>query len=458
MTKNTYVFWFLALYLVISSFILLSSDPAPESHGEVNFSFGSADYIEYWSAWRVLRKSHLIYDPSAMQSEQNSLFDSSTSKNPRSEPLMMWNPPWLLYVMGPVLILPFALSVKAWIVFSVLLLAASARLLQLSIPKHHIGFLPILISMLLFHPVWFSLEYGQQGCLLTFGCALLIYGLTKHCYLTQALALFILSTKPHLFVLLFILVPIWNYQTLMAKENRAETTFGRSAVPFNAFKLFKAFGPYFVSLLLIAVLTVPTEFLRTGTTASWLAHLLQLGENSPNKWFSAAFFSALQSECIKEFPATTNSSYPLCNLLGALRLTIPVILAYALIRIGLSRTSSIFLRSFYSLNTIIFVLVLSITFSPFSWHFDSAPLCLAQGYAMVIELKRKAHSQTNRVKTCFGVLFSFLPFLLLSAISYELEKSVIKYHHLFFFFPITFAVIFILCTRYRFRQINCQNG
>ena len=82
---------------------------------------GTNDFIEYWSAYQLFLGDKNPYDPVLMLEIQRSLKDSVTT------PLMMWNPPWLLFFMAPILSFSFGTAASLW--FAMNLLFATGAIL-----------------------------------------------------------------------------------------------------------------------------------------------------------------------------------------------------------------------------------------------------------------------------------------------------------------------------------------
>jgi pyrimidine deaminase RibD-like protein len=162
-------------------------------------SLGTIDFIEYWSAYRIARSGGNPYDPHAMQLLQATI-------RPTSAALMMWNPPWLLLGMAPILALDFHTSAIVWLVCNVILLSAAIVLIAFSIIPATGRFTTTrnLFAGLLFTPAIYALALGQMGALLLFAAAIFFYGMTNKRTAVAALGLVLMTIKPHLFLLVFL--------------------------------------------------------------------------------------------------------------------------------------------------------------------------------------------------------------------------------------------------------------
>lgn len=182
-------------------------------------SYASGDFIEYWSAFRIAIDS----SPEANPYNGEQILAVQQSLRAQSEPLMMWNPPWLLVLFSPILCLPWKLSVLAWFGVSLLSYAFASYLVLSSVSKTPLGSRnPLfdkwkyILVFLSFPPLWTSLELGQIGCFLYLGVALLWRGLEKENPFAGAVGLVLLSLKPHLFLtLILVLLLFWARRLIL---------------------------------------------------------------------------------------------------------------------------------------------------------------------------------------------------------------------------------------------------
>jgi hypothetical protein len=172
--------------------------------------YGMLDFKEYWSAFQILQTGNNPYDPHVMLMYQKTAFDTEI-------PLMMWNPPWILVLLAPVLALDFQSAARAWFVIQVLFFAVSLILVlsvnKENLPSRHAGgdrfLLYVCIPGLIFSPVFNSLFYGQIGCLLLLGVSLVYYGVFRSSPVSFGAGVLLLSVKPHLFILLGVALLWW---------------------------------------------------------------------------------------------------------------------------------------------------------------------------------------------------------------------------------------------------------
>jgi hypothetical protein len=158
--------------------------------------FGEQDFIQYWTAFKFFINGENPYDIEATRALQCSLGHDC------DQVLVSWNPPWLLILMSPVLLLPFTMAAKGWVVVGFALSAAAAFLVADCYRQDLRSTIYALIGVFINAPLLLSAGFGQTGSLLLFAAALLLHGRVKSgSSLQQAIALVLLSVKPHLFIL-----------------------------------------------------------------------------------------------------------------------------------------------------------------------------------------------------------------------------------------------------------------
>ena len=83
---------------------------------------GSQDFIEYWSAGQLVIAGANPYDFDALYALQQTVGYSN------ADPMIMWNPPWLLVWIFPIFLLPFAEAAVSWLIVSLVLVLFSGIL------------------------------------------------------------------------------------------------------------------------------------------------------------------------------------------------------------------------------------------------------------------------------------------------------------------------------------------
>lgn len=159
--------------------------------------FSQIDFIEYYTSFQLFLNHKNPYDAQALLVLQKEIGINSLT------PLMMWNPPWLFLILGPVLSLPYSLACLVWFSMNILFVVASIRLTtkieDLNLPRNKV---PLVCSLVIFYPMISCLLMGQLGCFLTFILTCLYYALRKERDFLAGFCWFVLSIKPHLFIFL----------------------------------------------------------------------------------------------------------------------------------------------------------------------------------------------------------------------------------------------------------------
>lgn len=289
---------------------------------------GSNDYIQYWTAFQLLKKGENFYDANALFTEQRKIHPAL------AEPMRMWNPPWLLLPLAPVLSLDFKLSVTAWFICNLALLLATGFIAARCVPQSSISPIIVIFFSLLFMPAWETVAFGQISILLGFLVALQFYALTYGHPLFGGFALASLSFKPHLFLPLGIAILWWSLSHRQLKFLLATASF--------------------FALYLGAIYSI-----SPSAISNWLAAL----SDPPLHWQVSSFVGILRTIGDRGF------SNPLPELVWVIPLLASVATVVWLIFCGSEIQWS---KHFIPL------LLISLILSPYAWFADQATLIVAQ--------------------------------------------------------------------------------
>lgn len=160
------------------------------------------DFVEYWSAYQLAASGMNPYEPAQMEIVQRSLGRTGP-------PLMMWNPPWLLFVMSPVLSFDFQTSARYWFALNLFFITLAALLLWQSVHPPPQALFFFILGVLFFPPLWNGLFLGQVSLFLLCVVSLLFYAGILRRYRLMAFLLPLLTIKPHLFYLMFVVAAWW---------------------------------------------------------------------------------------------------------------------------------------------------------------------------------------------------------------------------------------------------------
>jgi len=168
-------------------------------HGDI----GTIDFIQYWSSRQLLVRGENPYDPAL-------LYEIERAQGlPDPVPIMMWNPPWLVMLLSPVLSFGFLTSCAVWLGVSIVLIAISGFLAARTYVP---GMRPpplVIAAMFLFEPHLSSIRFGQLGILYALCVAAFLWGARRNDPMTMGLSLVPLTVKPHLFYLAFVFLAYW---------------------------------------------------------------------------------------------------------------------------------------------------------------------------------------------------------------------------------------------------------
>ena len=169
-------------------------------------SFGTIDFIQYWSAWRLISSGQNPYDPGLLYETQMALMPTL------SELIFSWNPPWTFTLLAPFLAFPFSIAAKLWCLFQIAILLFVAAKGSKALRAPPLSTLGAAFAALFFLPSLYSIRYGQLGTLFALALTCFLLSVNSRRYLLAGLSLLPLSVKPHLFILLVIPGVLWLTQ------------------------------------------------------------------------------------------------------------------------------------------------------------------------------------------------------------------------------------------------------
>jgi len=167
--------------------------------------FGVNDFVEYWSAGQLLRRGQDPYDFEALYVVEKGVGWG------KERPLAMWNPPWLLVIFYPLLLLPFGIAETMWFAISLgILLACAVLIWRLFVPAiSSVESLVPLLLTLIFAPALFTLRMGQVSVLSLLGIAGFLYFESRSRDVLAGASLVLLTIKPHVVYVLWVAFLWW---------------------------------------------------------------------------------------------------------------------------------------------------------------------------------------------------------------------------------------------------------
>lgn len=232
-------------------------------------SFGTIDFIQYWTAWRLMLQGKNPYDPNLLYEIQSAVTSGSSLL------VYSWNPPWTYTLLAPILAAPFHLSATGWLLFQV----AASLFIAARIPKAlnvpSLGPVWGALALVGCLPILYSIQYGQLGILFALSITCFLLGVKTERFLLAGLSLLPLSAKPHLFALCAIPGLLWLTQI----PRQSMTKFLGGAIGGFALLLFITFlvEPQSFNWWLEAMTTDLKPFPGMVPFQTWMTHTTVTG-------------------------------------------------------------------------------------------------------------------------------------------------------------------------------------
>ncbi len=355
--------------------------------------FGENDFVEYWAANQLHRRGGDPYNPVLVYAVERAQGWSE------QKPLMMWNPPWTLSILGPILAFDFETSSRLFLGLNIGLLFFSAALV-LDARGSRLGVWPIgLLFAVCSFPAYLALLLGQLSIVLTAAVSGLYWSLKKEKYHRAGFCLALLTVKPHVLFLLGLVLVDW---AIRGGWKKVLPSFCLSLAAFLAVLLFQS----------------------PPTLTAWMNR----GQYSENpmlvqvlNWRTTSLASLLR-DTVKQISGTFTP-----NLL----FLVPSIAAAALIFVLIKKRPAPNWDFVFPA-----IIPLSCSTAAFSWIFDGT-VCLITQVALATTLLEKERNPTKRL----------LPILAMLALQFAmLVHSQLKfsgYQEFWYFSPALFAVWFL---------------
>jgi hypothetical protein len=161
------------------------------------------DFIEYWAAAKIHRQAQNPYDPQLMLSVQ------STLNQERTEPLMMWNPPWILATLYPFGIFQYGAGRILWLLICIAMIFISSHWMW---TQYYGSSSRLWLSWIItfsFAPTLFALRIGQITPFLLVGLIGFIHFGKIKSFWIAGIFMFFLSFKPQLLYLVWLAFLVW---------------------------------------------------------------------------------------------------------------------------------------------------------------------------------------------------------------------------------------------------------
>lgn len=249
------------LFLILFAGIILIVTLSPTT-SILSFS----DFRAYWSASYMLGQGENFADPALLLATEHALTTWSSDHT-----LMTWNPPWLLVLLLPYTLLPFARAAQLWFWTNIIILFTGTMLLwRVLIHKSETTrfmWVAPLVTFL-YAPTLLTLIMGQVNTFVFFGLALFLYFDDQDKQSAAGASLALTLVKPHLvyITLPLILLAMWRKRRLNVFAGLASAILFLTAVAlFLRPTLLQDYGNTIANSNLIFFLPATLSGFLTGT-------------------------------------------------------------------------------------------------------------------------------------------------------------------------------------------------
>ncbi len=164
------------------------------------------DFVEYWAAARLFLSGDNPYDTAALFETQRAVGWAKT------QPLIMWNPPWILTLIAPFGLLSYSLGRVLWFFLQIaLVLLGSGLLWRIYAPEAPTTW-PGWVLGICFAPTLFAIRVGQLAPFFFLGWVAFLWWERQRRDLWAGASLALITLKPHLLYLFWLFLALWVWQ------------------------------------------------------------------------------------------------------------------------------------------------------------------------------------------------------------------------------------------------------
>jgi hypothetical protein len=241
------------------------------------------DFVEYWSAGRLIAQGENPYDPGKLAELQY------PERPALPEPTMMWNPPWTLTLVMPFGLLPCRAAYVLWLALNLFLLVACPlwiwRLYE-GPPAHRWLALAIAFAYL---PTFFVLRTNQIGPQILLGLAGFLFFERRQLGVLAGASAILAASKPQLVYLFGLALLIWALD-----RRRWSVLVGGGATLLVLIAVPLALNPHVFEQYRDALANYPPRFF-TATVGTYLR--LGFGVAEDPRWFKLQYLPMLPGIC-----------------------------------------------------------------------------------------------------------------------------------------------------------------
>jgi hypothetical protein len=162
---------------------------------------GQVDLLEYWAAAKLIENSENPYDAARIEEIQKAEPTTGATLN---NPILMWNPPFVIPVIKLLGELDFHEARIAWLMVTFACLFISIFCIFLgNINTHALSWKPV-VALISFFPIVSILQFGQISWILILGLTICGLFINRYQGLLAGLALSLCLIKPHLLYLTYL--------------------------------------------------------------------------------------------------------------------------------------------------------------------------------------------------------------------------------------------------------------
>ncbi|MBN1570796.1 MAG: DUF2029 domain-containing protein [Acidobacteria bacterium] len=161
------------------------------------------DFIEYWSAAKAFVNGNSPYSVSTLLEIQKQVGWTEP------DPLMMWNPPWVLPILAPLSLIPFWTARALWFLFNGVLTILAVDWFWIAYGGSQKRRWMSWVGALFFLPFLQSMLLGQISPLVLTGIWGFVCALSKRRLFHAGIFSFLISIKPHVLYLFWIFLALW---------------------------------------------------------------------------------------------------------------------------------------------------------------------------------------------------------------------------------------------------------
>ena len=244
---------------------------------------GTRDFVQYWAALQALNAGANPYDGAVLHAIE------SRVGVPADQTVQMWNPPWLVVLLWPVLRTSFESSALGWFILQIIFLCAIAAMAPIALRRTGLSLLARGSLIISFYPVLDCLGLGQLSIFITFALFASLWFGSHGSYCAAGIAIAPLATKPHLFFLCTIPAVLWFKE--LDRSNKRRFVVGALLGLSASVGAAEYIWPHSISWWLESIIephmqpgTIPVTYWKTATLTTCVRMLCEAFMGTAPTW------------------------------------------------------------------------------------------------------------------------------------------------------------------------------